>query len=96
LPTGKVFLAIFFQIDGVNQYFDLVKLDKKNWKLEHKMRSKKHFLLYGALASGLNGKIYITGSKVGKTKAAISVDTKGEVMSEASIERLPELNFGRY
>jgi hypothetical protein len=82
LPTGKVFLAIFYQVDGVYQYFDLVKLDKKNWKLEHKMRSKKHFLLYGALASGLNGKIYITGSKVGKTKAAISVDTKADGMSE--------------
>jgi hypothetical protein len=74
----------------------LVKLDKKNWKLEHKLRSKKHFLLDGALASGLNGKIYITGSKLGKTKAVISVDTKGEVMTEASIERLPELNFGRH
>ena len=78
MPTGKVFLAIFCQDgEGCGQYFDLLKLDKKNWKLEHKLRSKKHFLLHGALASGLNGKIYMSGSKMGKTKAVISVDTKG-------------------
>ena len=47
-----------------------------------------------AITSSLDGKIYLSGSLVGKTKAVISVDTKGE-MSQSSIQKLPELNFGR-
>jgi hypothetical protein len=63
-----------------------LKVHKKNWVLEKKLKSDNnhHFMLSPAMTSSFDGKIYLSGSQVGKTKAVISVDTKG-VMDESSI-----------
>jgi hypothetical protein len=45
-------------------------LNKKNWALEFRIKSNKRYFIGGAIASGVNGMIYMSGSSIGNTKQA--------------------------
>jgi hypothetical protein len=72
---GKIFLVVsWFQ--GLKRGLEIIKVHKKKWILENILQSSEYLMLHGAITSSLDGKIYISGSQIGKTKEAISIDTK--------------------
>ena len=94
MPDGKIYFIINYTFENSEQREMLIiQLSKRDWKLEYRFQSSKYCFMKGAVTGGVDGKIYISGSSVGKTKAVAMIDTKG---TNIVIKQMPELNFSRH
>lgn len=93
MPNGRIFVIDCIETDKGERFTHIIEINKRIWSFETRMVSDKHFFFKGAVASSVNGLIYMTGSEFGKTKACTRFDMKGE---KPSFSNMPELNFGRH
>ena len=67
-------MAAIIESQKNDSFTEIFEVNKKDWKLEKRAASNKHYFDRGAIASSsIEGKLYITGSASGRTKIAASI-----------------------
>ena len=70
MPNGRIFMVLAFQAKRTQVF----EISKRSWILDLRFESRKHSFVQGAVASSVMGRLYISGTKEGKTKAVARID----------------------
>ena len=76
MPNGRIFVMVAQKPIIEKSSTTLLELIKQDMSLEIRVCMKEQLFLNGSMTS-MMGKIFISGSSLGRTKTAIKIDVKG-------------------